>query len=115
MARRRREHQPGCGAAVLAPAGAEHQWQLGESGATRSNAGARRHKRHEPTGAARRDERRSRCPHRSHAGLAALLDRIVRSSAAGTVMKARRAPDSGNRAAITFCVILATLMQALDT
>jgi MFS family permease len=30
-------------------------------------------------------------------------------------MKARRAPDSGNRAAITFCVILATLMQALDT
>ena len=30
-------------------------------------------------------------------------------------MPAERAPDSGNRAAITVCVILATLMQALDT
>ena len=30
-------------------------------------------------------------------------------------MAAERAPDGGNRAAITVCVILATLMQALDT
>ena len=30
-------------------------------------------------------------------------------------MPAERAPDVGNRAAITVCVILATLMQALDT
>jgi DHA2 family multidrug resistance protein len=30
-------------------------------------------------------------------------------------MPAERAPDGGNRAAITLCVILATLMQALDT
>jgi hypothetical protein len=30
-------------------------------------------------------------------------------------MSAQRKPDGGNRAAITFCVILATLMQALDT
>jgi DHA2 family multidrug resistance protein len=30
-------------------------------------------------------------------------------------MPAERAPDGGNRAAITVCVILATLMQALDT
>jgi DHA2 family multidrug resistance protein len=30
-------------------------------------------------------------------------------------MSAERAPDAGNRAAITVCVILATLMQALDT
>jgi DHA2 family multidrug resistance protein len=30
-------------------------------------------------------------------------------------MSAERAPDGGNRAAITVCVILATLMQALDT
>src|SRR3954451_13831299 len=29
-------------------------------------------------------------------------------------MPAERAPDAGNRAAITVCVILATLMQALD-
>jgi MFS transporter, DHA2 family, multidrug resistance protein len=34
---------------------------------------------------------------------------------AGTVMPVEHAPDSGNRAAITVCVILATLMQALDT
>src|ERR1700676_1791850 len=33
----------------------------------------------------------------------------------GAVMPAKRAPDSANRAAITACVILATLMQALDT
>jgi len=31
------------------------------------------------------------------------------------VTPVERAPDSGNRAAITVCVILATLMQALDT
>jgi DHA2 family multidrug resistance protein len=31
------------------------------------------------------------------------------------MMTAERAPDGGNRAAITVCVILATLMQALDT
>ena len=30
-------------------------------------------------------------------------------------MQAERPPDSVNRAAITVCVILATLMQALDT
>ena len=30
-------------------------------------------------------------------------------------MAAERAPAGGNRAAITVCVILATLMQALDT
>jgi MFS transporter, DHA2 family, multidrug resistance protein len=30
-------------------------------------------------------------------------------------MPAERAPDRGNRAAITVCVVLATLMQALDT
>jgi DHA2 family multidrug resistance protein len=30
-------------------------------------------------------------------------------------MPAEGAPVAGNRAAITFCVILATLMQALDT
>src|SRR3982074_1999235 len=30
-------------------------------------------------------------------------------------MPAERAPDGGNRAAITVCVVLATLMQALDT
>jgi MFS transporter, DHA2 family, multidrug resistance protein len=31
------------------------------------------------------------------------------------MMPAERSPDRGNRAAITVCVILATLMQALDT
>ena len=30
-------------------------------------------------------------------------------------MSAERTPDGTNRAAITACVILATLMQALDT
>ena len=43
--------------------------------------------------------------------LAALFGRAQREH----VMPAERAPDGGNRAAITVCVILATLMQALDT
>ena len=69
----------------------------------------------EPAAAARRDERRGRCRHRPCAGLAALPGRTVRSRPAGAVMPAERAPAGGNRAAITVCVILATLMQALDT
>ena len=44
MARHRREHQPGRGAGVLAAAGAEHQRQLGEGRAARSDARARRHR-----------------------------------------------------------------------
>ena len=57
----------------------------------------------------------SRCRHRSYAGLAAFPDRDGSAARGGAVMAAARAPDGGNRAAITVCVILATLMQALDT
>src|SRR6202035_5624884 len=47
---------------------------------------------------------------------AELRDRVVRSCArAGDVMAAARTAAGSNRAAITVCVILATLMQALDT
>src|SRR5258706_15532509 len=113
MGRHRREHQPGGGPGVLAAAGAEYQRQLGEGRAAHPDARARRHERQEPAAVTRRDERRGRCRHRSHARLAALPDRTVRSRLAGTVMPG--APDGGNRAAITVCVILATLMQALDT
>ena len=69
------EHQPGGGAGVLAPAGAEHQRQLGEGGAAHPDARARRHERQESAAAARRDERRGRCRYRSRARLAALPDR----------------------------------------
>src|SRR6202161_3943126 len=41
--------------------------------------------------------------------------RVVRSCPGGTVMPAEGAPDGVNRTGITVCVILATLMQALDT
>ena len=45
MAWHNREHQSGSGARVRAPAGAEHQWKLGEGRAARPNARARRHER----------------------------------------------------------------------
>src|SRR5882757_1709060 len=115
MGRHRREHQPGGGPGVLAAAGAEHQRQLGESRAAHPDARARRHERQEPAAAARRHERRGRCRHRSCEGFATLPGCVVRSRPAGAMMTAERAPEGGNRAAITVCVILATLMQALDT
>src|SRR5260221_11181202 len=64
---------------------------------------------------ARRDGRRGRCPPRSPARLAAVPSHAVQSRAAESVMAAERAAEGGNRAAITVCVILATIMQALDT
>src|SRR3954451_5461172 len=115
MARHGREHQPGCGAGVRAPAGAEHQRKLGQGRAAHPDARSPRHERQEPASVARRNERRGRCRYRAPARHAALLDRAVRRRATGGVMSAPRAADGGNRAAITICVILATIMQALDT
>src|ERR1700724_1428850 len=115
MARHGREHQPGGGAGVFAVAGAEHQRQLGQGRAAHSDAGARRHRRTGLAPIARRDERRGGCRHRAHAGLAALPGRAVRRRPARGVMAADGKGEGVNRAAITVCVILATLMQALDT
>ena len=47
MARHRREHQSGCGAAIRVAACAKHQRQLGESRTARADARARRHQRQE--------------------------------------------------------------------
>ena len=116
MARHRREHQPGGGAGVLAAAGAEHQRQLGEGGAAHPDARAPRHQR---------QDRCRRCAagmsvevnvDTGHArGLPRFLTALVRPCPAGDVMSAAPAADAGNRTAITVCVILATLMQSLDT
>src|SRR5690349_4245804 len=115
MARHGGKHQSGGGAAVLAPARAKHQWQLGQSRAAHSDARARRDERQEPAAAARRDERRSQRRYRSRPRPAALPDRAVRACSRKCVMPVERTADGGNRLAITVCVILATLMQALDT
>src|ERR1700724_1353659 len=115
MARHGREHQPGGGAGVFAVAGAEHQRQLGQGRAAHSDAGARRHRRTGLAPIARRDERRGGCRHRARAGLAALPGRAVRRRPARGVMAADGKDEGVNRAAVTVCVILATLMQALDT
>ena len=48
VARHRREHQPGGGAGILAPAGAEHERQLGEGRAAHPDARSPRHQRQEP-------------------------------------------------------------------
>ena len=48
-------------------------------------------------------------------GLPHFLTALFGLAPRSRVMPAERAPDGGNRAAITVCVILATLMQALDT
>src|ERR1700722_13147665 len=115
MARHRREHQPGGGAGILAAAGAEHQRQLGEGRAARADARAHRYQQQQPAAAARRNERRGRCRHRPRPRPATLRDGAVRSSIAERAMPSERTANGGNRAAITVCVMLATLMQALDT
>src|SRR6185295_12140649 len=74
-----------------------------------------RHERKGPAAVARRHERRGRCRYRSCARLAARSDRPLQSQPQRGVMPAEQAPDGRNRSAITVCVILATLMQALDT
>src|ERR1700738_843270 len=103
------------GAAVRAAARAKYQRQLGEGRAADQDARSHRYQRQEPPAAARRDERRSRCRHRSRTGLAAFPDRAIRPRPGESVMSAARAAVGGNRTAITVCVMLATLMQALDT
>src|SRR5262249_35015291 len=71
------------------------------------------HQRPEPTAAAGRDERRGRYRHRSRPRFAELPGGAARAQEWKHVMANEGA--SGNRAAITVCVSLATLMQALDT
>ena len=58
MARHRREHQPGCGSGVCAPAGAEHQRKLGQGRPAHPDARSSQHERQEPAALARRNERR---------------------------------------------------------
>src|SRR6202166_3498787 len=115
MARRHRERQPGRGAAILAAARGEHQRQLGEGRAADHDARAHRYERQESAAAARRDERRGQCRHRSRARLAALPGCSVRRRQAGRVMAEAGAGTGVNRIAATACVMLATLMQSLDT
>src|SRR6476659_2016584 len=115
MARHRREHQPGGSAGVLTAAGAEHYRQLGEGRAARADARAHRHKQQRPAAAARRNERRGRSRYLPRARPATLRNCAVRSFLAEDVMTSRRTVSGGNRAAITVCVMLATLMQALAT
>ena len=112
----RSEYQPGGGAGVRAAAGAEHQRQLGESRATRADAHSPRHQRQDAAAVARRHERRGQCRYRACTRLSGLPHVLVRRRPARQVMASDSAlADGGNRAAITVCVILATLMQALDT
>src|SRR6266446_2015568 len=115
VTRHGREHQPGCGAGVLAAACAEHERQLGEGRAAHPNARSPRHQRQEPAAVARRNERRGRCRYRASARLAPSPDHPVRRRPEQVLMAADRAGEGIHRAAITVCVILATIMQALDT
>ena len=70
----------------------------------------------QPAAFARRDERRGERRYRPRARIAALSVGAVRPLPPAIVMIAmRNSAGNGNSAAITVCVILATLMQALDT
>ena len=69
----------------------------------------------ESAAAARRHERRGRCRHRPRARLAAFLSALFGHRSARNGRRNGQRRPSVNRTAITVCVILATLMQALDT
>ena len=65
--------------------------------------------------AACRIERHRRRRHGTRARFAALFDFAVRRQTSGALMDGEAAAAGTNRGALTVCVILATLMQALDT
>src|SRR4249920_1738037 len=113
MARQRRKRESGRCAGVFAVAGAKHQRQLGESRPADAHARPHRHERQEPAAVARRNERRGRGRHRPRPRPAALPHGLVRQG--GAVTSNEPTAEFSNRAAVTACVILATLMQALDT
>src|ERR1700735_5559108 len=115
MARRGGKRQPGGGARILFAAGAEHQRQLGESGAARADAHPHRHQRQESATAARRHECRGRRRYRPRPRFSELSQIAVRPSRVVMAAEADNAFLNGNRGAITACAIVATLMQALDT
>src|ERR1700721_315184 len=115
MARRCRKRQPGGGAGILFAAGAQHQRQVGESGAARADAHPHRHQRQESATAARRHECRGRCRYRPRPRFSELSQIAVRPSRVVMAAEADNAFLNGNRGAITACAIVATLMQALDT
>src|ERR1700678_2201859 len=115
MAWRCRKREPGVGAGIRAAAGAEHQRQLGEGRATRADAGPDRYQRSEFAATARRHERHSRRRYRSRPRRSSLPRSIVRAAAKRAVMGGDLVAEGSNRGALTACVILATLIQALDT
>src|SRR5581483_10709506 len=102
---------------VRAAPRAEHQRELGQGGAARADARAGRHQRHVAAAAPARHERGSERRHRPRPRSAAFPDRVAlrerRSNPA--TMPSQPPPGATNRLAITACIILATLMQALDT
>src|SRR5579885_1204516 len=111
MARHGGKHQPGGRAGVFPVAGAEHQRQLGQGRAARTDAGAARSQRQIVAAAAARHERGGCRRHRPCTRRPAVSARVVLTAMASE----RKAEIGGHRGAITLSVILATLMQALDT
>src|SRR5205085_866993 len=92
--------------------------QLGEGGAARADPHPRRDLEGRPA-AARRDERQRRHRHRPQADAGRPLPQPLREPTGRLVSGAAVTPGVGdsaapNRAALTICVMLATIMQALD-
>src|SRR6266853_1353407 len=113
MGRNRRKHKSSIRLELLVAAGREYQRQLGQGGPAHSDA----HPRPQCTrqaAAARRHERGGECRHRA-------CPRISRFHNRSVWIRGLNMADASantqpiNRPAVTLCVILAVIMQALDT
>src|SRR5882672_10723382 len=112
MDRHRRQHQPSIGVELFVAARRKYQRQLGQGRSTYSNAHPRQQYTRQAT-AERRHERGGECRHRTRPRISKFHHRslwIGKLTMADAV-----APQPINRPAVTLCVILAVIMQALDT
>src|SRR6266446_6303831 len=113
MDRDGREHKSGIRLELLVAAGGEYQRQLGQGRPAHSDA----HPRQQCTrqaASARRHERRGECRHRTFPRISQLHHRSVWTRKLNMADGSANAQPI-NRPAVTLCVILAVIMQALDT
>src|SRR5258705_10267850 len=113
MDRHRRQHQPSIGVELFVAARRKYQRQLGQGRAAHSDARPRQQCTRQAT-AARRHERGGGCRHRTCPRISQFHNR---SLWIGGLNMADVAVNTQpiNRPAVTLCVILAVIMQALDT
>src|SRR5258705_13677768 len=113
MDRHRRQHQPSIGVELFVAARRKYQRQLGQGRAAYTDA-RQRHQCTRQATAARRHERGGERRHRACSRISQFHNRSLWIWGLNMADAAANAQPI-NRPAVTLCVILAVIMQALDT